>query len=67
MTYPKMDDGRLVLLMDGLSRSIQRLRILGEEEFPPILATSELDLMERRLAQLRMILFTPSSFVTSQD
>lgn len=39
--------------MDGISRSIQRLRSIIEQDFPPVLATGELDLLEQHLATLR--------------
>lgn len=39
--------------MDGMSRSIQRLRGIIEQDFPPALAIGELDLLEERLASLR--------------
>lgn len=39
--------------LNGLSRSIQRLRTIVEEEAPPCLAISELDLMETWLSNLR--------------
>lgn len=46
------DDRRRVLL-NGMSRSIQRMRMIIEDEMPPCLAISELNLMELRLANIR--------------
>lgn len=43
--------------MDGMSRSIQRLRSFSEQDFPPILVTRELDLLEKLLANLRTPVF----------
>jgi hypothetical protein len=42
--------------MDAMSRSIQRLRSFSEQDFPPILITQELDLLERLLANLRTLI-----------
>ena len=39
--------------MNGLSRSIQRLRCIIEQDFPPVLASAEVDLLEHHLATLR--------------
>jgi hypothetical protein len=44
--------------LDGISRSIQRLRTISEEDMPPCLAISELDLIELRLCKLRTVLST---------
>lgn len=46
--------------MDGMSRSIQRLRTIAERDFPPVLAIGELDLLEQLLATLRQCEASPS-------
>lgn len=42
-----------IAMLDGLSRSIQRMRTFVEDDMPPVLMTRELDLMEDWLANLR--------------
>lgn len=49
------DREQLDVAMDGISRSIQRLRSIIEMDAPPVLAIGELDLMEQRLATLRRV------------
>jgi hypothetical protein len=41
--------------LDGMSRSIERLRMFAEQDFPPILVIRELDLLAELLANLRPV------------